>query len=137
MYKKTITYPDYNGLEITEDFYFNLTRAEIMEMELGTEGGLEQMLTRIVNAQDYVELSKYFKQIILMSYGEKSPDGKRFIKERNDGSKPCNDFKQTEAYSMLYMELATDADAAAEFINAIIPDEYLTGSADLAVVQGE
>lgn len=137
MYKKTITYPDYNGLEITEDFYFNLTRAEIMEMELGTEGGLEQMLTRIVNAQDYVELSKYFKQIILMSYGEKSPDGKRFIKERHDGSKPCNDFKQTEAYSMLYMELATDADAAAEFINAIIPDEYLTGSADLAVVQGE
>ena len=137
MYKKTITYPDYNGLEITEDFYFNLTRAEIMEMELGTEGGLEQMLTRIVNAQDYVELSKYFKQIILMSYGEKSPDGKRFIKERQDGSKPCNDFKQTEAYSMLYMELATDADAAAEFINAIIPDEYLTGSADLAVVQGE
>lgn len=142
MYKKTITYPNYNGDQITEDFYFNLTRAEIMEMELGTEGGLENMLTRIVNAQDLVELSRYFKKIILMSYGEKSPDGKRFIKERHDGSKPCNDFKQTEAFSMLYMELATDSKAASEFINAIIPDEYLSDSsensnAQLAVVNKE
>ena len=137
MYKKTISYTDYNGLDITEDFYFNLTRAEIMEMELGTEGGLENMLTRIVNAQDYVELSKYFKQIILMSYGEKSPDGKRFIKERHDGSKPCNDFKQTEAYSNLYMELATNSDAASEFINGIIPDEYVADSSEVPVIRSE
>lgn len=137
MYKKTITWTDYDGKEVTEDFYFNLTRAEIMDMELGTEGGLEQMLTRIVKAQDYVELSKYFKQIILMSYGEKSPDGKRFIKLRQDGSKPSLDFQQTEAFSMMYMELATDDKAAAEFINAIIPDEYLPDSSEIAVVQSE
>lgn len=137
MYKKTITWTDYDGKEVTEDFYFNLTRAEIMDMELGTEGGLEQMLTRIVKAQDYVELSKYFKQIILMSYGEKSPDGKRFVKLRQDGSKPSLDFQQTEAFSMMYMELATDDKAAAEFINAIIPDEYLPDSSEIAVVQSE
>lgn len=137
MFKKTITWIDYDGKEITEDFYFNLTRAEVMEMELGTEGGLEQLLTKIVKAQDYVELSKYFKQIILMSYGEKSPDGKRFIKLRQDGSKPSLDFEQTEAFSMMYMELATDDKAAAEFINAIIPDEYLQESSDVAVVQSE
>ena len=137
MFKKTITWTDYDGKEITEDFYFNLTRAEIMEMELGTEGGLEQLLTRIVKAQDYVELSKYFKQIILMSYGEKSPDGKRFIKLRQDGSKPSLDFAQTEAFSMMYMELATDDKAAAEFINAIIPDEYLQDSSDVAVIKSE
>lgn len=137
MFKKTITWTDYDGKEITEDFYFNLTRAEIMEMELGTEGGLEQLLTRIVKAQDYVELSRYFKQIILMSYGEKSPDGKRFIKVRQDGSKPSLDFQQTEAFSIMYMELATDDKAAADFINGIIPDEYLQDSTDVAVIKSE
>lgn len=137
MFKKTITWTDYDGKEITEDFYFNLTRAEVMDMELGTEGGLEQLLTRIVKAQDYVELSRYFKQIILMSYGEKSPDGKRFIKLRQDGSKPSLDFEQTEAFSIMYMELATDDKAAAEFINGIIPDEYLQDSTDVAVIKSE
>ena len=137
MFKKTITWTDYDGKEITEDFYFNLTRAEVMDMELGTEGGLEQLLTRIVKAQDYVELSRYFKQIILMSYGEKSPDGKRFVKLRQDGSKPSLDFEQTEAFSIMYMELATDDKAAAEFINGIIPDEYLQDSTDVAVIKSE
>ena len=137
MFKKTITWTDYDGKEITEDFYFNLTRAEVMDMELGTEGGLEQLLTRIVKAQDYVELSRYFKQIILMSYGEKSPDGKRFIKLRQDGSKPSLDFEQTEAFSIMYMELATDDKAADEFINGIIPDEYLQDSTDVAVIKSE
>jgi hypothetical protein len=82
MLKKTITYTDYNGVERTEDFYFNLNKAEILEMELSTEGGLQQMIEKIIAAQDMPALSKYFKDIILMSYGEKSPDGKRFIKNQ-------------------------------------------------------
>lgn len=118
MLKKKITYTDYNGTERTEDFYFNLTKAEIMEMELGTSGGLAEMIQRIVDAQDAPSIIKVFKDLILKAYGEKSPDGKRFIK-----SKEISDaFSQTEAYSQLFMELATDADAAAEFVNGIVPN---------------
>lgn len=139
MYKKTITYPSYDGVELTEDFYFNMNRAEILEMELSTEGGLENMIKKIMDAQDLVSLSKYFKKIILMSYGEKSPDGKRFIKVRPDGTRPCDEFAQTEAYSQLYVELATDAQAAADFVNGIIPSEYADEPAqkELTVVQAE
>ena len=117
MLKKTITYNDYNGNERTEDFYFNLTKAEIMEMELGTTGGLAEMLTRIVAAQDAPAIIKMFKDIVLKAYGEKSPDGKRFIKSEELSTA----FSQTEAYSQLCMELATDADEAAKFINGIVP----------------
>lgn len=118
MLKKKITYTDYNGTERTEDFYFNLNKAEITEMELGTTGGLAEMIRKIVDAQDAPSLIKIFKDLILKSYGEKSPDGKRFIKSDDISAA----FSQTEAYSELFMELATDADAAAEFVNGIIPN---------------
>lgn len=117
MLKKTITYKDYNGGERTEDFYFNLSKAEIMEMEMGTSGGFAEMINRIVAAQDTASIVKIFKDIILRAYGVKSPDGKRFIKSRE----LSEEFAQTEAYSNLFMELATDADAAAKFINGIVP----------------
>ena len=117
MLKKTITYTDYNDMERTEDFYFNLTKAEIMEMEMSTSGGLAEMIQRIVAAQDAPAIVKIFKDLVLKAYGEKSPDGKRFIK--NDEIRDA--FAQTEAYSQLFMELATDADAAAKFINGIVP----------------
>ena len=117
MLKKTITYNDYNGNERTEDFYFNLTKAEIMEMELGTTGGLAEMLTRIVAAQDAPAIIKVFKDLVLKAYGEKSPDGKRFIKSEELSTA----FSQTEAYSQLFMELATNADEAAKFVNGIVP----------------
>lgn len=117
MLKRTITYPDYNGGSRTEDFYFNLTQAEITEMELSVDGGLIEMITRIVAAQDGKQIIATFKDIILRAYGEKSPDGKRFIK-----SQELRDaFSQTEAYSQLFMELATNADAAAAFVNGIVP----------------
>lgn len=117
MLKKTITYTDYNGVERTEDFYFNLTKAEIMEMEMSTTGGLAEMIQRIVAAQDAPEIIKIFKDLVLRAYGEKSPDGKRFIKTEESAKA----FSQTEAYSNLFMELATDADAAAAFVNGIVP----------------
>ena len=117
MLKKTITYTDYNGAERKEDFYFNLSKAEVMEMELSTTGGLAEMIKRIVAAQDQPAIIKVFKDLILKAYGEKSPDGKRFIKspELSDA------FAQTEAYSILFMELATNDEAAAKFINGIVP----------------
>ena len=117
MLKKTIKYTDYNGIERTEDFLFNLTKAEIMEMELGTTGGLAEKIQRIVDAQDAPAIMEIFKDIILKAYGEKSPDGKRFIKSKE----LADAFAQTEAYSELFMELATDADAASAFINGIVP----------------
>ena len=117
MLKKTITYVDYNGNERTEDFYFNLTKAEIMEMEMTTSGGFAEMLQRIVAAQDAPTIVKVFKDLVLKAYGQKSPDGKRFIKNEE----LREEFSQTEAYSQLFMELATDADMAAKFVNGIVP----------------
>lgn len=117
MLKKTITYTDYNGVERTEDFWFNLSKAEIMEMELSTTGGLAELIQKIVKEQDAPAIIKIFKDLVLKAYGEKSPDGKRFIKS----DEIAMAFSQTEAYSNLFMELATDADAAAKFVNGIIP----------------
>lgn len=118
MLKKTITYTDYNSVERTEDFYFNLTKAELMEMEIGTTGGMADMIKRIVDAKDAPAIIKIFKELVLKAYGEKSADGKRFVKSEEIS----NGFAQTEAYSQLFMELATDADAAAAFVNGIIPN---------------
>ena len=118
MLKKTITYTDYNSVERTEDFYFNLTKAELMEMEIGTTGGMADMIKRIVDAKDAPAIIKIFKELVLKAYGEKSADGKRFVKSEEI----ANGFAQTEAYSQLFMELATDADAAAAFVNGIIPN---------------
>lgn len=119
MLKKTIKYTDYNSNERTEDFYFNLTKAEIMEMEMSTTGGLAEMIQRIVAAQDAPSIIKVFKDLVLKAYGVKSADGKRFMK--NDELRA--EFEQTEAYSILFMELATDADAAADFVNRIVPPD--------------
>lgn len=119
MLKKTITYTDFNGVERTEDFYFNLTNAEITEMELSTTGGFAEMVRSIVNAQDIPSIIKIFKDVIFKAYGEKSLDGRRFVKSYE----LSKEFSETEAYSELFMELATDANAAAEFINGIIPSE--------------
>lgn len=121
MLKKTIHYTDFNGNERDEDFFFNLTNAEIVELELSTKGGLTETVQQIINTQDSTQLVQIFKDIILKAYGEKSADGKRFVKVDEDGKKLAINFMQTEAYSVLFMELATDAKAAADFINGIVP----------------
>lgn len=122
MLKKTMTYTDYNGVQRTEDFYFNLTKAEIMEMEMSTVGGLAGMIEKIIATQDAPSIIKIFKELVLKAYGEKSPDGKRFIKNEELSTA----FSQTEAYSQLFMELATDSDAASKFVNGIIPADIDT-----------
>lgn len=117
MVKKTVKYTDYNGNERTEDLYFNLTKAEITEMELTTEGGLSEHLQKIVNEKDSKQIIECFKELLLKSYGQKSEDGRRFIKT----DKLREEFSQTEAYSELFMEIAGNAETAAEFVNGIIP----------------
>lgn len=117
MLKKTITYVDYNGMERTEDFYFNLSKAEVAEMELSVQGGFSKMLEEIIASKDNVQIVNLFKQMVLKSYGEKSPDGRRFIKSEEISQA----FAQTEAYSEIFMELALNEDKAAEFVNGILP----------------
>jgi hypothetical protein len=125
MLKKTITYTDYNGSERTEDFYFNLSKAEIVEMEMSITGGMAETIQRIIAAQDAPAIIEIFKTLVFKAYGEKSPDGRRFVKS-NEIAKA---FSQTEAYSQLFMELATNADAASEFINNIIPVDIVKSMA--------
>ena len=119
MYKKTITYKDYDDNERTEDFYFNLTEAEVTKMEMRVPGGLTKMMQRIVQAQDGQQIIDTFEELIAHAYGVKSPDGRKFVKNQE----VLDDFRQTEAYSMLFMELSTDAKFAAEFFNGIIPQQ--------------
>ena len=118
MLKETIKYTDYNGVEREEDFWFNLTTAEVMEMELSTTGGFTEMIKKIISTQDAPAIIRVFKDLVLKAYGEKSADGKRFIKSKELSEA----FSQTEAYSILFMKLATDADAAAKFVNGIVPN---------------
>jgi hypothetical protein len=128
MIKKTITYTDYSGNKREEDFYFNINKAEAMEMEFMEAGGMVNMIRRIIKENDPAKLVTIFKNIILKSYGEKSPDGKRFIKSQE----LIDAFTQTEAYSQLFMELSTDADKASEFINGI-----LSSLSDLKVIDNK
>ena len=117
MLKKTVTYMDYNGVERTEDFYFNLSKAEVAEMELSVEGGFSKMLEDVVKSKDNVKIVNIFKQMVLKAYGEKSADGRRFVKSEE----LAQAFAQTEAYSEIFMELALDSNAAAAFVNGIMP----------------
>lgn len=117
MLKKTIKYTDYNGVEREEDFYFNLTKAELTEMELSHEGGLSNVLEEVVASQNMEQIISIFKDLILRAYGEKSEDGRRFIKTPELSLA----FSQTEAYSEFFMELASNSEAAIAFVNGILP----------------
>lgn len=117
MLKKTITFEDYNGVKRTEDHYFNLSKAELMKMEMGTTGGYTEMINGLISAQDVPSIMQIFEEIIEKSYGRKTPDGRGFEKS----PELYNSFKQTEAYTELFMSLITDADEAAKFFNGIVP----------------
>lgn len=119
MLKKTVTYTDYNDNTRTEDFYFNLTKAELTEMNLSTAGGLEQMIRDIITAQDTPKIIAIFKELLLKSYGVKSADGRRFIKSKELST----EFSQTEAFPIIYMELLTDEGSAEKFMTGILPSD--------------
>lgn len=114
---KTITYTDYNGVERTEKFYFNLTQAELLEMELSTPDGLEKELRAIIDSNDNRALINKVKEFMLKAYGVKSDDGKRLVKNEEVRDAFC----QSEAYSKILMELLTDEKACAAFFNSIVP----------------
>ncbi len=117
MLKKTITYEDFNGETVSEDFFFHLSKAELVELELSHQGGLSEALQRIVAAEDGKGIVAEFKNIILSAYGKKSDDGRHFTKNQQ----LREEFESSEAYSSLFIELVTNTDAAIEFINGVIP----------------
>lgn len=119
MLRKPITYTDYDGNERTEVHYFNLNRAEVVKMEMSTSAGLSKELEKIIETNDAPSIIKFMEDLILKSYGEKTPDGRRFVKS----PELSEEFSQTEAYTQLFMELCTNSEAAADFVNRVIPSE--------------
>ena len=128
MIKKTVTYEDYNGETRTETFYFHFTEAEILDMEMSTEGGFAERIQRIIDAKDQSALMKLIKKVVIDAYGVKSPDGKRFIK--NDEVKAA--FLECPAYSDIFMDMVTDDKLAAEFVNGVVPKNMKNRFAELA-----
>ncbi len=114
-----MTYTDFDGTERTENFYFNLTKAELAEWELCTNGGMTVKMTEIAQSNDGPTITKAFKEIIRKAYGEKSDDGRTFRKSEEISDR----FEATQAYSDLFVELVTDVDKATAFINAIMPND--------------
>lgn len=135
MLKKTIVYHDYDGNERSENFYFNLSKAEVMEMEFSFSGGMTNVIEQMVNTQDTARIMEMFKKIIMMAYGEKSADGKRFMKTGPDGRRLAEGFVETEAYSELFMELVSDPKKFADFIAAVIPALPADAKAALAAAE--
>lgn len=128
MLKKTITYTDFNGEEVSEDFFFHLSKAELIELEMSQEGGLSAWLQKVVAAEDGKSIIAEFKKIILGAYGQKSTDGRRFIKNQD----LRDEFESSEAYSVLFVELVTDAEAAAVFVNGVIPSDLADEAVKIA-----
>lgn len=129
MFKKTITYKDFNGQTRTEDFFFNLTEAEVIEwLTTNTDATMDDVLMNMRRKSDVSGLLSATKDLIYRAYGEKSPDGRRFIKTPEVKA----NFMETNAYSVLFMELCTDADKSAEFLNHIIPEDLAARVKDIS-----
>lgn len=117
MFKETLTYENYNGEKVTEDLYFNLSKAELLEMNFNAKGGLENYLNSIINARDVATLASIFKELLLKSYGVKDPTGRKFIKTKE----VREDFEYSIPFEILYTRYSTDSKAAANFVNGIMP----------------
>lgn len=128
MIHETVTYTDYNGVPRTETFYFHFTQAEIMEMQLSVEGGFNARVQKMIDAKDQPSIIKLVKDFVLDAYGEKSDDGRRFMKSKE----LRRAFEENPAYSSIFMKLATDADAAAKFVNGVAPSDMIANTPAIA-----
>ena len=117
MLKKTITYTDYDGMERTEDFWFNLSKTELTKLDAELPGGVLGVLRKIIDKKDRKALVDFVETLILRSYGEKTLDGKRFVKTPD----MAEEFMQTPAYDELFMSILSDTDSQTSFINGVIP----------------
>lgn len=121
MFKKTIKYTDYNGVEREEDYYFNLSKSELARMQFEEEGDFAERIRGIIKAKNTAKVMELFESIILRSYGKKTEDGRHFIKKGPDGRNLADDFVSSPAYDELYFELIQDPEKFANFVNALIP----------------
>lgn len=128
MFKKTVTYKDYNDVERTETYHFHFSEAEILDMEMSVEGGFAERVQKIIDANDQTKLMKVIQKFVIDAYGVKSEDGKRFIK--NEQVK--TEFIESPAYSKIWMELVTNDQVAADFINNVIPADMKDQLASIA-----
>lgn len=126
MLKRDITYENFDGETVTETFYFNLMQTEIVKLQVEYDGGMREMLQRIIKSENMEAIIREFQKIVLLAYGQRSEDGKRFIKS----AQLREEFSQTAAYDALFMELATDDGKAAEFIAGVIPKQLLEQDQD-------
>ena len=133
MFKKTITYSDFNGVERTEDFYFHLTKAELIKLELSESGGLTHVIENITKEENTEKLLNIFDKVVRMSYGKRSIDGKHFEKK----PEYSDSFLASEAYSELFMEFMQDASKASEFINGIVSSVPKTSSVNESVINAQ
>lgn len=120
MIKETVTYVDYNDVERTEEYFFNLNDAEVLELEMSTKGGLTALIDQATKAEDNPTIFRVLKEIIRKGYGVKSLDGKRFMKKKSDGTLYVDEFEDTEAYAVLFMKIVSDSGYFAKFINGMI-----------------
>lgn len=118
MIKREVPYKDFNGIDRKETVYFNLSETELIDMQMSKTGGLDVILRTIIDTNDQVQLYNIFKDLVLKAYGEKSEDGRRFIKS----DELRHEFSQTEVYNKLWYGLATNADEASKFVNDLIPE---------------
>jgi hypothetical protein len=133
MLKKTITFFDYNEKPCTEDFFFNLTTAELAEMELSTPGGMEVMLKKIIASNDGAAIIEVFQNLLSKSYGKKSEDGRRFSKK----PEYWEEFLEIGAYDVLFVQLVTDANAASEFVNGLLPTNLVERASEVQATRSE
>lgn len=124
MFAKKITYTDFSGETRTEEFLFNMSKTDIVQWQYSVNGGIDELFKKVTNENDQVALIRLVKDLIHRAYGEKSIDGKRFEKRRN-GVDLADEFEQTAAYDILFMELVQDANAASDFINGIMPSDLV------------
>lgn len=127
MFAKKITYTDFSGETRTEEFLFNMSKTDIVQWQYSVKGGIDSLFKKVVNENDQTALVSLVKDLIHRAYGEKSLDGKKFEKRRN-GVDLADDFEQTAAYDILFMELVSDAQAAAAFVNGIMPPELIAAA---------
>lgn len=130
MTSKTVTYKDWNGMDRTETFYFHFSQAELMEMEISQEGGFSERVKKIAAANNLPDMLKIWKNFVLDAYGIKSEDGRRFMKNEEIRQS----FVECPAYSIIFMELATNTDAASNFINTVVPADM---AAQVAAMQAK
>jgi hypothetical protein len=115
MLKKTVKYTDFDNVERTDTLYFNLTQAELLEIEIHTPGGMEKTIKNAVSDEKSDKIFDIMKELIMKSYGEKNSDGK-FIKT----AAISEAFSHTECYSTLLFDVLETSEKAANFFNAII-----------------